>query len=156
MKTQPQKSKKKPAKKDASKLKQNLTVFSICVAVVALAYFSLQFFMQPKHNYVDVRVGESVVLNFPGRETIEMRWRLNRSRSAQLNNLDVRLIGWTYSEAQRRAKPSRTLGAERTSRFEVHAKSPGTSTLTFELAKRGSSENTDAIRTRQYVVRVVQ
>ncbi|MEM7618849.1 MAG: hypothetical protein AAF228_00110 [Pseudomonadota bacterium] len=145
--------KKKAAKKE-NKLAQTATVGAACLVVMLLAYGVFKFLTPSNENSVHLNVGKSTVLNFPGKESVEVRWRFNRTRSSNFKILDVRLLGWTYKDNNRPLSTRTNVGAERTSRFEIYAKSPGVSTLTFELARRGSPETNKAIRTRSYTIHV--
>lgn len=145
---------KRNMKKPQNKIVQIGIVSTACLLCIGIAYGLLQFFTAPSGNLVSVQTGKSVVLNFPGNESVELRWRLNKSKSTNLGTVNVRMLGWTYPDEQKTTSSKSAFGAIRTSRFEVYAKEPGESKLTFEFKKRGSSDLAQAIRTKTYRVTV--
>lgn len=80
----------------------------------------------------DARVGQRLILDFPGNRSAAQRWRLVREKSRGLELVDVDPIGWIISPER-----SSLYANEDTMRFSVIAKTPGRASLTFEHNYRG-------------------
>ncbi|MCG8560747.1 MAG: protease inhibitor I42 family protein [Hyphomicrobiales bacterium] len=80
----------------------------------------------------DAKVGQKLILDFPGNRVAAHRWRLVKEKSRGLELVEVSPIGWIIS-------PERTslYANEDTMRFGVLAKAPGRASLTFEHNYRG-------------------
>ncbi len=130
----------KKSKKSSSNWLQTTIVITSCFAVIGLAFIAAQFFTKPDGQQINIQVGKSIVLNFPGRESVEYRWVLNKSKSSSIHHINSHMLGWTYTEKKKKRSAKSVFGNNRTSRFEVKGKSAGTSVLTFAFKKRGSSD----------------
>ncbi|MGI9382220.1 MAG: hypothetical protein ACR2PO_03630 [Methyloligellaceae bacterium] len=106
----------------------------IVVAAVACAAigFAVAGDDQEITSVKDAKVGQMLILDFPGNRLAAHRWRLVREKSRGLKLVDVDPIGWIISPER-----SSLYANEDTMRFRVLAKAPGRASLTFEHNYRG-------------------
>ena len=106
-----------------------LGVAAIACAVVGFAVAD----DDPKITTIrDAKVGEKLILDFPGNRVAAHRWRLVKEKSRGLDLVEVDPIGWIISPER-----SSLYANEDTMRFRVLAKAPGRASLTFEHNYRG-------------------
>ena len=102
---------------------------------------------------IKAKVGEALVIDVPGRVSIEYRWQINTEKSKGLELLDISHIGWIYPIDEDNKKTRSSFGAPRTAKFYIQPKAPGVIQLVLEYKKRGIVDDFPQ-RVRDYTILV--